>query len=254
MRKRGSFWAWMESTALAVARLAKAAWLRGAEEIALFATSATRDAGNGDKLGDRIRALCGLSMQIISGEEEARLAFFAVAGKERRLVMDIGGGSTEFTWGEKGQIALARSAQMGASRLLTQCAIDSERDAEGALGRAREALSPFAEQIHQYPQTPVLVGLGGSCTTAAAMKMGRIAHGESVEGQKVTLEEARAQLKLLAALPLDKRQQVPGLPPERAVHMPHGLCILIAAMELCGYGEITVSGKNNLDGYLMMQE
>ena len=97
----------LEQTALAVARLAKAAWLRGAQEITLFATSATRDAKNGAALGERIRALCGLSLQVISGEEEARLAFCAVAGQERRLVMDIGGGSTEFTYGENGQILWA---------------------------------------------------------------------------------------------------------------------------------------------------
>ena len=244
----------LESTALAVAGLAKIAWLRGAEEIALFATSATRDARNGEKLGERIRELCGLSLEIISGEEEARLAFFAVAGKERRLVMDIGGGSTEFTWGENGQILFAKSAQMGASRLLKQCPIENEADAYRALEIARNALLPFAEQVNRYAHAPVLVSLGGSCTTAAAMKMGRIAHGESVEGQKVTLEEARAHLRLLASLPLEERKKVPGLPPERAIHMPHGLCILVSAMELCGYEEMTVSGKNNLDGYLLMQE
>ena len=72
--------------------------------------------------------------------------------------------------------------------------------------------------------------------------------------QPMTLEEAKGQLRLLASLPLEERKKVAGLPPERAVHMPHGLCILIAAMELCGYEEMTVSGKNNLDGYLLTQE
>ncbi|MBE5783695.1 MAG: hypothetical protein E7329_10325 [Clostridiales bacterium] len=241
----------LELTAQAVARMAMQARERGAEEIALFATSATRDAKNGHELGARIRALCGLSLQIITGEEEARLAFCAVAGKERCLVMDIGGGSTEFTWGEAGQIAYAASAQMGASRLLKMCDIENERDAERALDLARAALMPFASQLEKYPHGKKLIGLGGSCTTAAGIAIGRTVHGEDAEGLKVTLEEARCQLSRLSRLPLEERKKVAGLPPERAVHMPHGLSILVSAMELCGYEEMTVSGKNNLDGFLL---
>ena len=95
------------------------------------------------------------------------------------------------------------------------------------------------------------MGLGGSCTTAAAIRMGREAHGEQVEGQTVTLADARTQLRMLSRLPLPERRQVPGLPPERAVHMPHGLCILIGAMEAADMDHLTVSGRTNLDGYLL---
>ena len=241
----------LEFTARAVSRLAAAARAHGAKEIALFATSATRDAKNGEELGKRIYELCGLSMQVITGEEEARLAFRAVAGEERRLVMDIGGGSTEFTLGETGVIAFAASAQMGASRLLKSHPIACISDAEEAIKEAKRVLSPFAEKILRFPKAQGMIGLGGSCTTAAAIQMKRIAHGDQVEGEIVSLAEARRQLQLLSSLPLEERKKVPGLPPERAVHMPHGLCILIAAMELLQMDAITVSGRNNLDGYLL---
>ena len=69
----------IEDTAQAVCRLALLAKAAGAQSIALFATSATRDAKNGEALGGRIRELCGLSMRVISGEEEADLAFRAVS-------------------------------------------------------------------------------------------------------------------------------------------------------------------------------
>ena len=108
----------LEETARAVARLARQAREYGAESIHLFATSATRDAGNGDVLAQRIRDLCGLKLQVISGREEAELAFLAAAGRESRLVMDIGGGSTEMTLGREGRILSSFSAQLGASRLL----------------------------------------------------------------------------------------------------------------------------------------
>ena len=81
--------------------------------------------------------------------------------------------------------------------------------------------------------------------------MGREAHGEGVEGKIISLAEARRQLALLSSMTMEQRTRVPGLPPARAAHMPHGLCILIAALQLCGQAEITVSGRTNLDGYLL---
>lgn len=244
----------MEDTAQAVARLAREAIAQGAEELALFATSATRDAGNGKELADRIFALCGLSLQVISGEREAELAFLAAAGMEKRLIMDIGGGSTEFTLGEGGKILSSFSAQLGASRLLKEYTIENYQDALRAREAAKAILEKELEKMRPFFPAPDIVGLGGTCTTAAAIQMGREAHGEAVEGQIVSLQEAERQLHLLSSLPLEERKKIPGLPPARAQHMPHGLCILTAAMALCGKSEITISGRTNLDGYLMTKE
>ena len=241
----------MESTAQAVLRLYAQARARGADSVRLFATSAMRDAGNGDALARRIRDLCGLELQVISGEEEARLAFRAVAGMERRLVMDIGGGSTELTLGEGGLVQWAGSAQLGASRLLKTGEIHSEADAERCMALAREALWPFAERLKAFAPAPAMIGMGGSCTTAAAILLGWEAHGEELEGRIVTLGDARAMLAQLAPMPLEERCRVPGLPRSRVQHFPHGLCILIAALELCGQESISVSICTNLDGYLL---
>ena len=217
----------------------------------LFATSATRDAGNSADFAARIRELTGLELQIISGEEEARLAFMAVSEGKRRLVMDIGGGSTEWTIGENNRVEWAVSMQLGASRLLKMQPINCPQDAEKALALCREIMAPYAERLSALPPAPVMVGLGGSCTTAAAITMGREAHGESVEGKTVTLRQAMDQLHLLSGMTIEERMRVPGLPPARAMHYPHGLCILITALQLCGFDKITISGKINLDGYLM---
>lgn len=237
-------------TARAVCALQRMALEHGAESIALFATSALRDAKNALALEERIRALCGLELRVISGEEEARLAFAAAAGKERRLVLDIGGGSTEFTVGEAGKAEWAGSAQMGASRLLKMCPIASPEDAEKAFGIAQEVLAPFAARVNALKRAEGAVGLGGSCTTAAAMLLGREAHGEEIEGWTVALRDAREQLRLLSSLTVEERKQVPGLPAARAEHMPHGLCILIAALTLTGFDSLSVSVRTNLDGYL----
>ena len=241
----------LEATAQAVARLYRDALGYGAETVDLFATSATRDAGNSADFAARIRELTGLELQIISGEEEARLAFMAVSEGKRRMVMDIGGGSTEWTIGEHNRVEWAVSMQLGASRLLKMQPINCPQDAEKALALCREIMAPYAERLSALPPAPVMVGLGGSCTTAAAITMGREAHGESVEGKTVTLRQAMDQLHLLSGMTIEERMRVPGLPPARAMHYPHGLCILITALQLCGFDKITISGKINLDGYLM---
>ncbi len=241
----------LEATAQAVKRLHRAAIAYGAESVDLFATSATRDAGNSADFAARIRELTGLELQIISGKEEARLAFMAVSEGKRRLVMDIGGGSTEWTIGEHNRVEWAVSMQLGASRLLKMQPINCPQDAEKALALCREIMAPYAERLSALPPAPVMVGLGGSCTTAAAITMGREAHGEAVEGKTVTLRQAMEQLQLLSAMTIEERMHVPGLPSARAMHYPHGLCILITALELCGFVKITISGKINLDGYLM---
>lgn len=241
----------IEDTAQAVCRLARLAKAAGAQSIALFATSATRDAKNGEALGDRIRELCGLSMRVISGEEEADLAFLAVSQGQRRLVMDIGGGSTEWTLGENNRVEWQTSMQLGSSRLLKMGPIQSLSDAEKMLDTARRVMAPYAQKLRALPPAPAMIGLGGACTTSAAMTMGYEAHGETVEGKIITLQAAKEQLRMLAPMPLQERMKVPGLPPTRAAHMPHGLCILIAALEESGFQQLTVSGRTNLDGYLL---
>ena len=241
----------LESTAQAVLRLARMAAEHGAETVDLFATSATRDAKNGDALAERIFALCGLRLRVISGREEAALAFRAVSEGQRRLVMDIGGGSTEWTVGENNCPQWSVSMQLGASRLLKMGEINSPADAERTLDIVRQIMAPYAALYRALPPAPALVGMGGSCTTSAAMIMGREAHDEAVEGKTVSLAWARQQLRLLSSLTLEERMKVPGLPPTRAAHMPHGLCILIAGLEACGFDQLTVSGRTNLDGYLL---
>ena len=241
----------LEATAQAVKRLHRAAIAYGAESVDLFATSATRDAGNSAEFAARIRELTGLELQIISGEEEARLAFMAVSEGKRRLVMDIGGGSTEWTIGEHNRVEWAVSMQLGASRLLKMQPINCPQDAEKALALCREIMAPYARQLSALPPAPAMIGLGGSCTTAAAITMGREAHGELVEGKTVTRQQAIEQLQLLSGMTIEERMRVPGLPPARAMHYPLGLCILITALELCGFDKITISGKINLDGYLL---
>ena len=240
----------IQSTARAVKKLYDEAVSAGARDVAVFATSAMRDAANGQDLAARILGDCGVQVRIISGEEEARLAFAAAAGGGRSAVMDIGGGSTEFTVGEKGRIFWAGSAQMGASRLMKACPVFSLQDAKRSVELARREIAPLAEKVRAFG-AETLTGLGGSCTTSAAMLLCREAHGLEIEGYPVSVEDVRRLLTLLSPMTIQERRQVPGLPASRAEHMPNGLCILLACMEESGFERLTVSIRTNLDGYLL---
>ena len=237
----------MDRTVRAVLRLKKRAIQFGAEYIMLLATSATRDAGNSEEFSRRLLAGTGLRLKIISGNKEAELAFRAASAGSHCAVLDIGGGSAELTYGAEGKIIKSISAQEGASRLLKEGEILSAKDAERVYGRVISRLRTAYAPILSLKRPPKLILIGGPATTAAAIQLITDSHGQELEGTRLTKEQARAQLVRISDLSLKERANVPGLYPSRVHIMPHGLCILLAALELTGFDEFTVSTRNNLD-------
>ena len=237
----------MDRTVRAVLRLKKRAIQFGAEYIMLLATSATRDAGNSEEFARRLLAGTGLRLKIISGNKEAELAFRAASAGSHCAVLDIGGGSAELTYGAEGKIIKSISAQEGASRLLKEGEILSAKDAERVYGRVISRLRTAYAPILSLKRPPKLILIGGTATTAAAIQLITDSHGQELEGTRLTKEQARAQLVRISDLSLKERANVPGLYPSRVHIMPHGLCILLAALELTGFDEFTVSTRNNLD-------
>lgn len=241
----------MERTVQAVAKLHREALALGAQSVQLMATSATRDAKNSGIFANMLHEATGLTLRIISGEEEATLAFRAAAGTKNCLVLDIGGGSTELTWGTEGVIHHVHSAQLGASRLLKMQQIRNMEDAKKALQLSRSIVREPIQNILSLGTPGFMTGLGGTCTTCAALMMEKEAHGKEVEGKTVLQEDVRRFLHMLAPMTPEERAKVPGLPLSRIHHIPHGLCILLAVMEEADIPCFTVSGRTNLDGYLM---
>ncbi len=248
----------MLHTADAVARMAKDARAEGAQEIHVFATSASRDAANGADFMRMILERAGLPLEIISGEEEAVLSFLgasaAVPEARRCGVMDIGGGSTEIVVGGPGGIETAFSCQMGAVRLYNQFELNRRED---MVLVERAAASLLREQLAACPgfrKPECWVGTGGTFTTLAAMvKKIPWTDRTNMHGTRVTREEAQEIGERLADMPMEERITLPGLQPHRADIVVHGICILIAAMDSLEMTEFTVSEWGNLDGYLRRQ-
>lgn len=221
---------------------------QGAEHIHLFATSAVRDAKNQDAFMSALHSRTGLLLEIISGEEEARLSYIGAAGEGGMI--DIGGGSTEIVIGHARQIQTAVSLQMGAVRLFRMRPISSVADAYEVVNLAADILSP-QKQCFSGIGGDNWVGVGGTFTTCAALVQ-RIPWDmrEKIHGfvlTRIAVEEAMAYL---APMPLEERLALDCLQPHRADIAVHGIAILLACMQGLAISGITVSEYGNLEGFL----
>ncbi len=243
----------MDKTVSAVRRMASEARQKGAENLAIFATSAARDAANGRQFMAMIEQEAGVPLRIISGEEEAELSFLgasAAADADRCGMIDIGGGSTEIAIGTSAGIECAFSCQMGAVRLYRRLRLERKEDMKPVEVAASEVLD---EQLRNYPGLDLpetWVGTGGTFTTLAAMALGQPWTDRThVHGTAVTTAEIRSIGETLAGMKVEERVKLPGLQPSRADIVVHGICILLGVMERLGRDRIIVSEWGNLDGY-----
>lgn len=237
----------------AVGRLREQALQSGASEIALLATSAVRDAVNGDALGELLlRSFPDMPMHVLSGAEEARLAFVGAGLPEPqglRGVIDIGGGSTELAWGDEvGQLRKSLSLQLGASRLLRQQRIDSSADITPARALAERVILDGLPR--PLPPCGCYTLIGGTGTAAMHIVLTLPMAEHLPDDAILTRRDAEGWLSRLAAMSADQRAALPGMPPTRLHILPTGLAILCALMRLLDIDQVQVSERNNLDGYL----
>ncbi|MGO0121683.1 Ppx/GppA phosphatase family protein [Desulfothermobacter acidiphilus] len=217
---------------------------KGAERIVIIATSAVREAANREEFDSLVFQATGLRLRVLSGEEEAYYTFRGVLtgmpalSPQKALVMDLGGGSTEFVWQEAGKLQLS-SLPLGAVRLALAV---PEAD---YLLRARELLAPLLLRLRHRE----LVATGGTVTTLAAIDAGIDNYYPGcVHGRYLTQERVREIHAYLARLPVEERRRVPGLQPERADIIVAGAAVVLAALELLDLPRLTVSEHDLLWG------
>jgi len=241
----------MAVTVEAVKNMTALAREKGAEEIWLFATSATRDASNQEEFSRCLREETGLELEICSGDEEAALSFLGATGGGDCGVIDIGGGSTEFVTGMGREIRCAFSCQMGAVRLSQRLPITSHEDLAPVRKLAEEILTDNLQEHPEMELPEKWIGTGGTFTTLAAMVRGvHWTNRTYMHGTVLSREAVEKQALVLADMDVEARKTIPGLQPNRADIIVHGICILLAAMEKLDISEITVSEYGNLDGYV----
>ena len=224
----------------------------GAGEVRLFATSAVRDAVNRQAFCDALRDSTGLTADVLSGEQEARLSFLGATESTDRGLIDIGGGSTEIVSGRGDHIDAAISLQLGAVRLFRAMPILTVQDARRveafARDKVREGLTP--EHAHASASGG-WVGVGGTFTTTAALVQ-RIPwdQRELIHGFALGREALEQAIDFLAPMPVASRTALSCMQPQRADIVVHGMVILLACMKELSLDSIRVSEYGNLEGYL----
>jgi exopolyphosphatase/guanosine-5'-triphosphate,3'-diphosphate pyrophosphatase len=217
----------------------------GAERTLAAATSAVRDAENGEAFLGEIEWSYGFTTRLLTGEEEAELTLRGVgeAGHDA-LVVDIGGGSTELI-GAGTRI----STELGSVRL-TERFLPSDPPTEDELDTLGAATrSVLAEQVPETLTARRAIGVAGTVTSLAALDLGLVEYDrDRVHGHRLGDAAVKAQLERLAALPLAERRRVPGLEPERAPVIVAGAVLLREIMHHFGLASIEASERDILHG------
>ncbi len=218
----------------------------GAGTIVVVGTMALRSASNAKAFTDAVRECCGLAVEVVPGEEEARLSYLAVVsglgtGEGRVVVFDTGGGSTEFIFGDGEEILDRFSLDIGSRRPTEEfCTSDPVTEAELA------SMVAFFEQefMRLKPGVDSLVGMGGTVTSLGAVyhKM-KVYDADVIQGSVLTLDEVERQMEMYRSRTIAERRETVGLMPKRADIILAGAAIVMTVMRKLGAAELTISDR-----------
>ncbi|MFH9982901.1 exopolyphosphatase [Streptomyces sp. NPDC017179] len=253
----------LERTFAACREYAGAVKEHGAERLRFVATSASRDAENRDEFVRGVMDILGVEPEVISGDQEAEFSFTG-ATKELTgrtdlarpfLVVDIGGGSTEFVVGDD-HVRAARSVDVGCVRMterhLVRDGVVTDPPTEEQIAAVRadiEAALDLAEKTVPLREARTLVGLAGSVTTVSAIAQELPAYDSAaIHHSRVSRERVREISDRLLRSTHAERAAIPSMHPGRVDVIGAGALVLLAVMERIGAKEVVVSEHDILDG------
>ncbi|MFQ1003631.1 exopolyphosphatase [Modestobacter sp. SSW1-42] len=246
----------IERTRLVLAEYAAQARELGAERVRMVATSASRDAANRADFEQMVLTTLGQLPDVVPGVEEAGLSFLGATASltgitAPYLVVDIGGGSTEFVLGDAGGVRAARSVDIGCVRL-TERHLRSDPpppdEVQGAEADIRAALALVAAEV-PVGETATLVGVAGTVTTVAALALGLPAYDpDAIHGSRVPVAAVRSVAAGLLTATRAKRAAYPVMHPGRVDVIGAGSLILRVVMDAFDLDEVVVSEHDILDG------
>jgi exopolyphosphatase/guanosine-5'-triphosphate,3'-diphosphate pyrophosphatase len=234
----------MEATVAVVAQYVQEARSAGASAILCVATSAARDAINGHEFFAAISDRAGIAAEVIPGDEEARLSYLAAEadfGAGPKIVLDIGGGSTEVIYGSSGKISFSHSYDIGSVRL-TERHVRSDPPTPSEREAVERDVAATLRGVPKPPGVARLIGIAGTVTTlfAVARRMA-VYDAAQVHGQELSRAEIAQTRDRLWSMSLGDRTKLPGLQPKRADVIPAGASILVGAMDQLSVDAVRVS-------------
>jgi exopolyphosphatase / guanosine-5'-triphosphate,3'-diphosphate pyrophosphatase len=220
----------------------------GAERTLAIATSAVRDAENGEAFLGEIEWSYGFATELLTGADEAAMMLRGVtAGRtslDGVLVVDIGGGSTELVLAHDGSVAFATSLDVGCVRM-TERFLRSDPPSQPELAAA----GAYVRSLLPSLEASGAIGVAGTVTTLATVDLGDEKYDPArTHGHLIPVASVHTQLERLAAMTLDERLGVPGIEPGRAPVIVAGIVVLREVMAKYGLGQIEVSERDILHG------
>ncbi len=246
----------MERTAAAIAGMTDEATRSGVAGITAVGTMGLRTATNSREFLELVKDRCGVAIEVISGEEEARLAYLAVrsgiALTEGSLVIfDSGGGSSQFTFGHGNQIDRQFSVPVGAVRYTERFGLNHEVS-PATLQQARDAIAADLNSLDDAIPPDALVGMGGAVTNIAAVMHGLSKYDPDViQGSVIESAEIDRQIEQYSRLSAEARRQVVGLQPKRAEVILAGACIVRTVLNKLQRSSLSVSDHGLRHGLLL---
>ncbi|TQS40547.1 Ppx/GppA phosphatase family protein [Cryptosporangium phraense] len=245
----------IERTRVALASYASTITDLGAERVRMVATSASRDASNADDFRAMVLQTLGSEPEVITGDEEARLSFDGAvrglrSGEPPYLVVDIGGGSTEFVLGSAG-VDAARSVDIGCVRL-TERHLHSDPPTADEIAAAEKdivAAVALARETVPVERAGTLVGLAGSVTTVTALALGLTGYDPAaIHHARITRDQVAAVTDRLLGETREQRAAYPVMHPGRVDVIGAGALVLRVIMDEVGASSVVASEHDILDG------
>jgi exopolyphosphatase/guanosine-5'-triphosphate,3'-diphosphate pyrophosphatase len=233
----------------------------GVEKVRITATSAARDSANRDDFFDPAEQIIGTRPELLSGDEEGKLSFLGAtseldAADGPFLVVDIGGGSTEFIVGTT-ELEAVLSVDIGCVRLTESELLHDPPQPEElsiAISLVDTYLDDVLRTIPAVGDAKTFVGLAGTITTVAAVEIGLAEYDrDKIHHFHLTHAAAEDVFRTLATEPLADRIHNPGLEEARADVIVGGLCVLVGIFRKLGFDECLVSEADILDGLIASQ-
>jgi exopolyphosphatase/guanosine-5'-triphosphate,3'-diphosphate pyrophosphatase len=237
----------------AIAAMAEEA--NDAVEIRAVGTAGMRMAENSDELIDAVEERTGVRIEVISGDEEARLAFVAVTaeleiGDGTLVLFDTGGGSSQFTFGHGRHVDEQFSVDVGAARFTERFGLDRAVPPE-RLDEARAAIAADLAALDGRPQPDALVGIGGAVTNLAAVKLALAEYDpDAVRGTELDRVEIDRQIERYRTAGAEERRGITGLQPGRAEVILAGALIVRTILEKLGVESFRISDRGLRHGLL----
>jgi exopolyphosphatase/guanosine-5'-triphosphate,3'-diphosphate pyrophosphatase len=229
---------------------------RSVAGITAVGTMGLRTATNRDDFLNLVRGICGIEIEVISGQEEGRIAYLAVRSgvgpvQGTIVIFDTGGGSSQFTFGHGEQVDRQFSINVGAVRFTERFGLDQAVSPD-VLKQAMDAIAAELSPLDGAEAPDALVGMGGAVTNIAAVKHGLSKYDPSIiQGSVLDRAEVDRQIERYRGLSAEARRQVVGLQPKRAEVILAGACIVRTIMEKLKTSSLSVSDRGLRHGLLI---